>query len=215
MVAFSTAYYSCLKFRTVVADDLQLFSFGVLFAGVTLEVFDFSIAHTTLQANLEVTIRAWANHARILTRVTVTALELGKIKLQQVVVCTFNFLFIDAGVAYIISASVFSTSPHAFLFRLTAEHAVVSLSISREGTEVPIVYADRFVVHILFATVFADVKITLLTAKEIQLLRALFSLAPPLANITPKTDWVLKQSPSKILNDMALVVFCYDSGSNF
>lgn len=131
------------------------------------------------------------------------------------VVGTFYLLFIDAIVTYIIFASVFSTTPHAFLFRFTAKRAVVSFSFSREGTKVRIAYADRFVIYILIAAVFADIEMALLTTKEIQLLRLLFCFASFLANIAPNSGWELEQSPSKILNDMALSVFSNNSGSRF
>jgi hypothetical protein len=132
-----------------------------------------------------------------------------------VIVGTFNFLFIEASVTYIILASVFSTTPHAFFFRFTAKIAIVSFSFSRVGTKVRIAYADWFVIYILIAAVFADIPMALLTTKEIQLLRLLFCFASFLANIAPNTGWELEQSPSKILNDMALSVFSNNSGSSF
>ena len=77
-----------------------------------------------------------------------------------------------------------------------------------------IVYANRICVHILFSTLFTDVVIALHTAVEIHLLRELFCFASQLTNITPKADWVLKQSPCKILHDMALVIFINNSMGN-
>jgi hypothetical protein len=77
-----------------------------------------------------------------------------------------------------------------------------------------IVYANRICVRILFSAVFTDVEIALHTTVEIHLLRELFRFASPLTNIAPKADWVLKQSPCKILHDMALVIFINNSVCN-